>query len=658
MKDAVKSTSGGRNKDKKINRLSQFLAPEGMSLSSGEAAWNDLRPSLPQILDDFYRAISKNDELRPLLDGSDAQIEKLKKAQLNHWQHILTHSPDMDFEHQAVRIGEAHVRIGLNVEWYLTAYGKVLRDALPALVARHRFAPRRLSDTLKAVVDRFFLDMALSYDAYENGVLRLHSEEARQEQDYQSLKNLARTMAELNQIALGMATLSRNTKKTNELGQSISSAAEELVASVDEIAQNSEGAAQDAEATSDAVDEGLHSMSAVAEAIQDISRESSSSAHNLTELLSASEQIGEFVAVIEDIAAQTNLLALNATIEAARAGDAGKGFAVVASEVKQLASQTSKATIDITERIESLKHGIDLIKNSIAGTEKVVLDGQERIDSANTKVQSVGRQIVSVAEKMREISGILHQQKTATEQISKNTVDMARLTEENDRGLDEMSEALQLTNTQFSESAQTWFIADSNKSLCQMAKVDHILFKKRVLDTICGTDSWRAEEVPDHHSCRLGKWYDSTELAEIRENAAFAAISDPHSRVHEAAKKTLEAHARRDANATFAGLQELDTASAEVLCALDRLAEALETDLHALDKRKFSRLKAEGRATIETPTGSREVELIDVSRSGIGVSGVSGDDVGKNFGVSFGGESFVGEAVWSDGEKGGIRRVT
>src|ERR1700737_802891 len=77
-------------------------------------------------------------------------------------------------------------------------------------------------------------------------------------------------------------------------------------------------------------------------------------------------RIGEVVGLINSIAAQTNLLALNATIEAARAGEAGRGLAVVASEVKSLASQTAKATEDISEQIADIQKvagdAIDAIK--------------------------------------------------------------------------------------------------------------------------------------------------------------------------------------------------------------------------------------------------------------------------------------------------------
>ena len=111
-------------------------------------------------------------------------------------------------------------------------------------------------------------------------------------------------------------------------------------------------------------------------------------------------KIGEVVALINSIAEQTNLLALNATIEAARAGEAGKGFAVVASEVKQLASQTARATEDISARV--------------AGIQKATGD----------TVQSIGR-IVETIDSIRSISaaiaGAVEEQSVTTQEIAGNT---------------------------------------------------------------------------------------------------------------------------------------------------------------------------------------------------------------------------------------------
>jgi methyl-accepting chemotaxis protein len=117
-------------------------------------------------------------------------------------------------------------------------------------------------------------------------------------------------------------------------------------------------------------------------------------------LAKSAGRIGEVVGLINTIAAQTNLLALNATIEAARAGDAGRGFAVVASEVKSLASQTAKATEDISEQIADIQ--------KVAG---------DAIDA----IQGIGGIIAEVNEVAATIAAAVEEQGAATQEITRST---------------------------------------------------------------------------------------------------------------------------------------------------------------------------------------------------------------------------------------------
>ncbi len=110
-------------------------------------------------------------------------------------------------------------------------------------------------------------------------------------------------------------------------------------------------------------------------------------------------KIGEVIELISGIAEQTNLLALNATIESARAGEAGKGFAVVANEVKDLASQTAKATGEIAQQIG---------------------DVQTATKHAATSMGDVGRTIARVDEISSAIAAAMEQQRAATEEIASN----------------------------------------------------------------------------------------------------------------------------------------------------------------------------------------------------------------------------------------------
>lgn len=124
----------------------------------------------------------------------------------------------------------------------------------------------------------------------------------------------------------------------------------------------------------------------------------------ISKLGASSTEIGNVIKVINSIAEQTNLLALNATIEAARAGEAGKGFAVVANEVKELAKQTSNATEDIIQRIESIQ----------ADTQQAVV-----------AIQEVSGVIGEIDENQSAIASAVAQQTAMTAEISQNVRQVA-----------------------------------------------------------------------------------------------------------------------------------------------------------------------------------------------------------------------------------------
>jgi methyl-accepting chemotaxis protein len=161
--------------------------------------------------------------------------------------------------------------------------------------------------------------------------------------------------------------------------QSVASASEQLSASINDISRQASHAA------------GIASR-AVGHA-----QETDGTVQGLAKTAS---RIGEVVGLISDIASQTNLLALNATIEAARAGEAGRGFAVVASEVKSLASQTAKATEDITEQIADI---------------------QKVANEAIEAIKSIGGIIGEVNEVATAIAAAVEQQGAATQDIMRNT---------------------------------------------------------------------------------------------------------------------------------------------------------------------------------------------------------------------------------------------
>lgn len=199
----------------------------------------------------------------------------------------------------------------------------------------------------------------------------------------------------LQQVTSGAVEQAAN---VNESSLHVQNMAEEI----EQIANNSQVVALSSEKTTEAAQTGTKVISNTIEGMDKIREIVQEAAKNIQDLGARSQQIGEIIQVIDDIAEQTNLLALNAAIEAARAGEHGKGFAVVADEVRKLAERSSKSTKEISNLVVSITQGID-------GSVKAM-------DLATSEVDS-GFELASEAGKV--LNEILSTATTANEQIQK-----------------------------------------------------------------------------------------------------------------------------------------------------------------------------------------------------------------------------------------------
>jgi methyl-accepting chemotaxis protein len=240
--------------------------------------------------------------------------------------------------------------------------------------------------------------------------------------------------ATASQIAIGAEQVACQTSTVATASEEMAATSSSIAHSCISAADNSNQANESASTSAYIAMETVNVMNAIAERVK-------GSAQTVSGLGQRSDQIGEIVSTIEDIADQTNLLALNAAIEAARAGEQGRGFAVVADEVRALAERTTKATQEIGKMIKTIQSETRCAVVAMEEGVQEVENGISETARSSESLCQIMDQIASLTDQINQVATAAEEQTATTNEITGNIQQMMGIVQQTSRSAEETAGA-------------------------------------------------------------------------------------------------------------------------------------------------------------------------------------------------------------------------
>lgn len=478
-----KSDALAKYQSSELSKLSDCLC----SLARGEMGWK-LEIAKPECNDEVAFALFSRiaENLVQVRESIYYMIEEINQLTTHTLEGELTSRADpkkIEGEFRKVVEGMNNVLEAVTQPLFVaaTCFERVSRgDIPPKILEMYKGDFNTLKNNINALIDSISGVTTVAEMVAEGNLQSEVRPRSDQDKLMMALGTMVKHLAQMfKEMAGGIQTLASSSTELSAISEQLTSSAKESSGRASGVAQASKAMSESSASAAAQMDETAVNLASVATATEEMSMtiaeiaSNSEKARNIStsaaqqaakvselirDLEKSAQAIGQVTETITSISAQTNLLALNATIEAARAGTAGKGFAVVANEVKELAHQTSGATVDIKKKIagiqaatsnaigdiehiaginkevsniiDAIASGIEqqsIVTKSIAGN---ISQANRSVKEVNTRVREVSAGAQGVARDMQNVNQASGEVHNSSQQLHSSAIDLSRLAEQ------------------------------------------------------------------------------------------------------------------------------------------------------------------------------------------------------------------------------------
>lgn len=384
--------------------------------------------------------------------------------------------------------------------------------------------------------------------------------------------------------------LERLSQQLNEVGNNLKQAdmgVDQIAGAAQMVAEQTQKMQESYITLTEVARSGKDSLNQVVESINNLKANSINTLENARELEAISRDIGAISSTIMAVSDQTNLLALNAAIESARAGEHGRGFSVVAEEVRKLAEETAQYAQQISNLIANVQSHISGFVHQIEFMAGIIEEGNQTTIGVVHKLEEIVQHIETVEKSVYDISAAMQEQSASSQEISAVVDSVTEVTNTLLATLSDTMQNIQEQVNNFSELARiagvTNEISDSLRAIIQQyrmpdevvltqVKEDHRNFVRKYEFIVKQKLYFDPDQVVDHHSCRLGKWYDGITDPQVKQIFAEAA-DEPHQQIHRLARQAVILNNEGRNQEALQVIDQMYEISAKILAAIDKILD-------------------------------------------------------------------------------------